>query len=128
VTRDLVGRIDDDDTFAQIVRQDPRDLAKERGLADARPAEQQDALPRFHDVPDDLHRPVDRASHPEREAHDLAGAVPEGADPMERPFDARAVVTAELADARDDVGEVFSGHFAVCQLLCTGAYTRIGYP
>src|SRR5205814_8370210 len=104
------------------------DLAEERGLAAARPAEQQDALPRFHDVPDDLHRPVHRASDPEREAHDLAGAVPEGADPMERPFDARAVVTAELADARDDVGEVVRGQFVVCQLLCTGAYTRIGYP
>ena len=32
---------------------------------------------------------------------------------MERPFDARAIVTAELADARDDVGEVFRRHFAM---------------
>ena len=128
VTRDLVGGVDDDHTLAEIVRQHPGDLAEERGLADARPTEQQDAFPRLHDVANDLHGPVHRASDPQGEAHDLAGAVPKGADPMERPFDARPVVAAELADARDDVGEIFGGHFAMRQLLLATAEARLGDP
>ena len=44
VAGDLVGRVDDDHALACVVRQDPGHLAQHGGLADPRPAEQQDAV------------------------------------------------------------------------------------
>src|SRR6266567_3648157 len=44
VTADLVRGVDDDDPLAQLVREQARAFAQHRGLADARPAQQKDAL------------------------------------------------------------------------------------
>jgi len=51
----------------------------------------------------------------------FAGAVAEGADPVKSPLDARAVIPAELPDARDHKREVLGGHFPLGKdLLLTG--------
>ncbi len=75
VAGDLVRRVDDDDALAEVVGQDARGLAEHRGLADARPAHDQDRLPGLDEVPDDLDRPVDRPADPAGQADDLAVAV-----------------------------------------------------
>ncbi len=106
VPRDLVRGVHHDDPLAEIVRQHARDLAQHRGLAHAGPAEEQHAAPGFDDVAEDLDGAVDRTPDTERETHDLARAIAECADAVERALDARAVVTAELADVRDDIRDV----------------------
>src|SRR6185295_5939328 len=106
VARDLVRGVDDDDALAEIVGEDPGGLAEHRRLADAGPAHDQDRLPGLDEVVDDLDRPVDRATDPERQPDDLAAAVPDRADPVECPLDAGPVVVAEAADVLDDVGDV----------------------
>ena len=61
VTRDLVRCVDDDHALVEVVRHEARDLPQHRRLADARPAEQEDALLCPHEVLDDADRPEDGA-------------------------------------------------------------------
>ena len=121
ISSDLVRRVHDHDALAELVREDARDFSEQGRLAHARPAEQKDALPRLDHVADDLHRPVDRATDAQREPNDLARAIPQRADPVERPLDAGTVVAAELADVTDDVGKVLGAHLVVGEgLLAAG--------
>src|SRR5437762_3380203 len=121
ISSDLVRRVHDHDALAELVREDARDFSEQGRLAHARPAEQKDALPRLDHVADDLHRPVDRATDAEREPNDLARAIPQRADAVERPLDAGTVVAAELADVTDDVGKVLGAHLVVGEgLLAAG--------
>ena len=80
VAGDLVRRVDDHDPLAEVVGEDAGDLAKHRRLTDARPAEDEDRLPRLGDVADDVDRPEHRATDAARQPDDLAGAVADGAD------------------------------------------------
>src|SRR5437762_12111660 len=86
VASDLVRGVDDDDALPHLVREHARDLAKERGLADARTAEEQDAPSGFDDVAYDLHRPVTRPPDAQRETYDLARAVAKRAHAVEGTF------------------------------------------
>ena len=67
------------------------------------PAHDQDRLPGLDEVVDDLDRAEDGAPDPAGQPDDLAVAVADRADPVERPLDAGAVVVAERADVLDDV-------------------------
>ena len=115
VAGDLVARVHHDDALALVVGQHAGGLAQHRGLADARPAHDQDRLPGLDEVVDDLDRAVDRAADAAGQADDLAGPVADGADAVERPLDAGAVVVAEDADVVDDVLDVRLGDLAVEQ-------------
>ena len=53
VAGDLVGGVDDHDPLVHVVGEDAGDLAQHRRLADAGPAQQEDALARPNDVLDD---------------------------------------------------------------------------
>ena len=94
--RDLVGRVDDDDALAQVVGQHARRLAQHRRLADARPAEQQNALPDLDEVADDRDRAEHGAADAAGQADDAPGAVANRRDAVQRPLDAGAVVVAEM--------------------------------
>ena len=113
VAGDLVGRVDDHDPLAEVVGQDTRGLAEHRRLADARPAHDEDRLPGLDEVLDDLDRPEDGLADAAGEADDLAVAVADRRDAVERPLDARPVVVAEAADVVDDVSDVRLGHLPV---------------
>src|SRR4029453_9649828 len=103
-------------------------LAEHRGLADAGATHDQDRLPGLDEVLDDLDRAVDRAADPAGEADDLAGPVADGADPVERPLDAGAVVVAERPDALDDVGDVGIADLALEQGHLRIREARLGSP
>ena len=113
VAGDLVAGVDDDDALAHVVGQDAGGLAQHRRLADARPAHDQDRLPGLDEVVDDLDRAVDRPADPAGQPDDLAVAVADGADAVERPLDAGPVVVAERADVLDDEGDVGLDDLAV---------------
>ena len=70
------------------------------------PAHDQDRLPGLDEVVDDLDRPVHGPPDAAGQPDDLAVAVADGADAVERPLDAGAVVVAERADVLDDEGDV----------------------
>ena len=63
-------------------------------------------FPLIDEVVDDLDRAVDGPADAAGQADDLARAVADGADAVERPLDAGAVVVAERPDVLDDVVDV----------------------
>ncbi len=113
VAGDLVAGVDHDDALAHVVGEDAGRLAQHRGLADPRPAHDQDRLPGLDEVVDDLDRAVDRSPDPAGQPDDLAVAVADGADAVKRPLDPGPVVVAERADVVDDVGDVRLGDLAL---------------
>ena len=126
VAGDLVGGVDDHDALVQVVGQDARRLAQHGRLADARPAHDQHRLARLDEVLDDLDRAEDGAADAAGQADDLAVAVADGGDAVERPLDAGAVVVAERADVVDDVLDVLFGDLALEQLgLAAAAEARL---
>ena len=106
VATDLVRRVDDDDALAQLVREQARALAQHRRLANAGPAQEQDALAADDDVADDLPGARHRAAHAHGQADDASGSVADRGDTVERALDAGAVVVAELADVVRHMVEV----------------------
>src|SRR5690606_23181444 len=98
------------------------------GFADARPAQQQNAFARLDDVPDDVdgaeHRPADAA----RQAHDVAFAVADGRDAVQRGLDAGPVVVAELADPAHHVVDVLPGHGLVATVNAAVGEAGFGPP
>jgi hypothetical protein len=121
VAGDLVGRVDDDDPLAHVVGQHAGGLAQHRRLADARSTHDQDRLPGLDEVVDDLdgavHRPADATGQPD----DLAVAIADGRDAVERALDAGPVVVPERADVLDDEGDV-----GVVDLALQERYLRVG--
>ncbi len=85
-------------------------------------------LPGLHEVVDDLDRPVDGSPDPARQPDDLALAVADGADPVEGPLDAGAVVVAERADVLHDEGDVALVDLAVQQHHFRIREARLGPP
>ena len=77
---------------------------------------------------DDLDRPEDGPTDAARQPDDLAVAVADRADAVERPLDARAVVVAERADVLDDVRDVRLGDLAVEQRDLGIRVARLGPP
>src|SRR5450755_3792789 len=108
VAGDLVRRVHDDDALAQVAREHARDFAQHGGLAHARPAQKQDGLAGSYDVKNDIDGAVDRASDAARQADDLAVAVAQARNTVQRLLDAGAVVLAEFADARNHCADVVS--------------------
>src|SRR5207237_9926791 len=106
VAADLIRGVDDHDPLAQRVGQKARALAEHRGLADARPTQEQDALAADDDVPDYLAGAGNGPADTHRQADDTARAVANSGDPMQRALDAGAIVVAELTDVVGDVVEV----------------------
>ena len=106
VAGDFVRGVDDDDALA-IFGKHARALAQHRRLADARAAEQTDRLPAAQHVEQDVDRAVNRAPDAARKTDDLAGAVANRADAVQRLLDAGAIIGAERRDARADVRDVF---------------------
>jgi hypothetical protein len=102
VAGDLVRGIDHDDPLAEVVGEHARGLTQHRRLADARSTHDQDRFPGLHEVRDDLDRAVDGPPDAAREPDDLAVAVADRADAVERALDAGPVVVAERADVVDD--------------------------
>ena len=103
VAGDFVARVHHDHPFGDLVGEDAGGLPEEGGLADPRPPNQQDALPRLDDIPHDVdraeHRPADAAGQPD----DLADPVADRRDPVQRSLDPGAVVFPERADPADHV-------------------------
>ena len=75
------------------------------------------ALARLDQVADDLDRAEDGAADAAGQADDLAAAVADGRDAVQRALDAGAVVVAERADVIDDVLDVLLGDLALEQHL-----------
>ena len=63
-------------------------------------------FPDLDEVVDDLDRAVHGPPDPARQPDDLAVAIADGADAMERPLDAGPVVVAERPDVLDDERDV----------------------
>ena len=76
VAGDLVAGIDDDDPF--FVAEDAGGFAQEGGLADAGPAEQEQAAAAHDDVLNDVDDAVDGAADAAGEADDGALAIADG--------------------------------------------------
>ena len=114
VARDLVRGVDDDDAFA-IFAEHARAFAQHRRLADARRSEETDRFAAADGVEDEVDRAVDRASRAACETDDGAAAIANRRDAVERLLDARTIVAAERADARDDVREFFVRRFVIAQ-------------
>ena len=106
VPADLVRRVDYHHALAQLVSEQARALAQHRGLADAGPSQQKNALAADHDVADDLARAGDRTPDAHGEPGDPARTVADRGHAVEGALDAGAVVVAELADVVGDVFEV----------------------
>src|SRR5205807_2085984 len=96
----------DDDALAHRVAEHARAFAQHRGLADARRSEKQDGLTADHDVLDDVDGSGDGTAHATREANDLALAIADGADAVQRSLDAGAVVVPEVTDVLRHVLDV----------------------
>ncbi len=126
VAGDLVGGVDDDDALVELVGEHAGGLAQHRRLADARAAHDEDGLARFDEVVDDLDGAEDGPPDAAGEAHDLAVAVADGADAVQRALDAGAVVLAEGAHVVDHVLDVVLADLAVEQdLLAAAAEARL---
>ena len=76
----------------------------------ARLAEQQHALSSQYQVFDHPDRAVNGPANSECEADYVASAVADGGDTMQRPFDARPVISPELADTLDGIVNVLLGY------------------
>src|SRR6202022_3476829 len=100
---DLVRRVDDHDSLAQIVGQNARGFAQQRRFAHAWAAHHEDAAARLDNVANNGDRAIDRAPHAARDADDAAFAIADRRDAMQRALDAGPIVVAKNADALDDV-------------------------
>jgi len=117
VPADLVRCVHDDNPL--LVREDACHLAQHGGLAHARPAEEQDALAGFDDIPHDVdsakHRPADATS----EADDFPVPVADSRYAVQSALYARAVVVPKGPDALDDVVEILLRHLALGEHVVT---------
>jgi len=109
ITADLVRGVDDDHPLLHLIGQHAGALAQHRRLADARAPQQQDALPADDHVLDDVDRAGDGPADPAGDAHDLAAAIADHRDAVERALDASPVVVTERSDPARDELEVFRG-------------------
>jgi hypothetical protein len=115
VAPDFVRGVDDDHALVRVVGEDAGDFAQHRRLADAGAPEEENAFAAEDEVFDDADGAVDGAADAQREADDLAAAVADAGDAVQRPFDTGAVVVAKVADVFGDVLEVLFGDLAVAE-------------
>ena len=115
VACDLIGSVDDDDPFLGFDRQHTSHLPQHGGLADAGPTEQQDVLVGKGQVFDYLDGAEDRPAHAARYADYLPFAVPNGGKTVERAFNARPVIAAEIAQPGDHALQVRPSNLLVGQ-------------
>ncbi len=99
IAADFVARIDNHDTLG--FRQYTRRLTQHRRFTNAGCAENQDALPSFDDVAQDVYCSVDSPPDAAGEAHNLAATVADSRDAVQCSFKASAVIGVEYADFRD---------------------------
>jgi hypothetical protein len=117
IAGDLIAGVNDDDPLFEVVSQHTRNYTKHRRLADARSAEQQNALTRFDEITDNADRPVDCSADPARQANDIAGAVADGGDAVQGPFDAGPIVVTETSDTERNLRQILACDFVLGQPL-----------
>jgi hypothetical protein len=126
VAGDLVRGVDDHHALAELVGEHARRFAQQRGLAHARPAQQQHAAAGLHQVADNGDCAEHSAAHAAGEADHGATAVADGRDTVQRARDARAVILAEGADAVGHVVEVLARYVVVAEKALGVAVARLG--
>jgi hypothetical protein len=104
VAADLVGGIDNDDTLG--VGKHACGFAQHGCLADTGTSEQQNALARLDNVPNNVHRAKDGTTDTARETDNAALAIADRRNAMEGARDARAIVSGKVAYARGDIVNV----------------------
>ncbi len=109
VATDLVGGVDDDHPLLHLIGEHAGALAEHRRLPNSRAAEQEDALSADDHILDNVDRPGDGPTHAAGQADNLATAVADRGNAVERPLDAGPVVVTEGANARGYELEVFRG-------------------
>jgi hypothetical protein len=77
VTSDFVGRIHDNDAFAQVIRKQARRFAQQGGLADPRAPEEEQGLPLFNDIAQNVDRAKERPPDPTGQTDRRAHTVPD---------------------------------------------------
>ena len=125
VAGDFVRGIDDDDALA-VFGKHARALAQHRRLSRRRGARAGRSTCRCAARRADVDRSVDGASDAARQPDDLAGAIADRADAMQRLLDAGAVVGAERRDARADVRDIFVRDRRVGKIREVVFETRLG--
>ena len=113
IAGDFVGGVDDDDALMGFHRQHAGHFPQHGGFAHAGAAQQQQILAGEGQIFDELDGAEHGAPHPAGEADDAAPAVADGGNAVQRPFQAGAVVAAELAQAVDGRLQVGFLHFAL---------------
>ncbi len=116
IAGDLIRGIDDDHTFMQVVSENPSDLAKHGSFANAWPAKQQDALPLFNNVSNEVHGAIHCPANPTGEANYRARTVTNSRDAIERALDTSAVIPSKSTNPVDDTLNVIMCDLSVTQL------------
>ena len=108
VACDLIAGIDHHDPLVKVVRENARDFAQHRRLADAGASEQQNAFARLDQIANDRDRAVHGAPDAAGETDDIAGSIADRGNAVQRALDTGAIVVAERADPVGDVNEILS--------------------
>jgi hypothetical protein len=117
IAGNLVGSVDNNHSFAQLIRQHTGNLPQGRGFAHPRSAQQQHRAPLFHQVADHADHADNAATHPTGKADDRALAVADGTDPVQGRGNACAVVTAELSNPADHLIQVGPGDHVLGKVI-----------
>ena len=108
VASDLVRGIHDNDAFAHVICQQARRFAQQGGLSDPRAPEEEQGLPLFDNIAQNVHSAKQRPPDTTGETDDHAPAVPDSRNAVQGALDTGAVVLPEHADVRDNVVDIFT--------------------
>ena len=128
VAGDFVAGVHDDNALAEVVAENAGHFAQQRRLAHAGRPQQQDAFARLDQVADDVDRAIDRPPDAAGQPDNIAGAVADARDAVQRALDTGAVVFAEMPDALGDIVEILAGHVHLTKQGFAVAIARFGSP
>jgi hypothetical protein len=126
VAGNLIGGVDDD--HAASFGGEPGRLAQDGRLPDTGSAEEENGAARTNLIGDDLSGTRDRPPDATGEANDHAGAISDGANPVQGATNPGPVVAAEATDAALHGGEVVAGDLPGEQVTITGIDPREWRP
>jgi hypothetical protein len=92
VTCNLIGRIDDNDPFAELGGQNARAFAKQCRFPNAGTAQKQTAFAGLNNVTKNVDRAKNRPADTAGQTDDDVAPIPNGRNAMQRPLDAGAIV------------------------------------